>query len=123
MTNKFSAQKVEIDGITFDSRSEGRRYGYLKLLERAKEIKALGVHPVYPLKINGVVIGTYKPDFVFFEGGRQIVEDVKGIITKDASLRMRIFMALYPTHELRIVDKDGVAVPFKQRKVTERRAA
>jgi len=121
--NKFSAQKIEIDGITFDSRAEGRRYSQLKLLERAKEIKALAVHPTFPLKINGVTIGTYKPDFVFFEGGRQIVEDVKGVVTKDASLRMRVFMALYPTHELWIVDKKGASTPVKQRAVNHKEAA
>lgn len=121
--NKFGAIKVELDGFTFDSRAEANRYATLKLLERAKDIKALGIHPVYPLKVNGVVIGTYKPDFAYFEGGRQIVEDVKGIITKDASLRMRLFMALYPTHELLIVDRKGGSKPFKQRAVNERRAA
>lgn len=121
--NKFGAIKVELDGYTFDSRAEANRYATLKLLERAKDIKALGVHPVYPLKVNGVVIGTYKPDFVYFKGGRQIIEDVKGIITKDASLRMRLFMALYPTHELLIVDRKGGSKPFKQRAVNERRAA
>lgn len=121
-TNKFGAKKVEIDGHTFDSKIEGNRYAQLKLLERAKEIKALGIHPVYPLKVNGVLIGNYKPDFVFFEGGRQIVEDVKGMVTEAASLRMRVFMACYPTHELRIVDKGGIK-PFKQRAVATREAA
>lgn len=120
--NKFSARKVELDGLTFDSKAEANRYAQLKLLERAKSIKALAVHPAFPLKINGTVIGTYKPDFVFFEGGRQIVEDVKGMVTEAASLRMRVFMACYPTHELRIVDKGGIK-PFKQRAVATREAA
>lgn len=121
--SKFGAQKVQIDGMTFDSKSEGNRYAQLKLLERAKEIKSLGVHPVYPLRINGVTIGTYKPDFAFFEGGRKIAEDVKGLVTAEASLRMRVFMACYPEIELRIVDSKGNTKPFKQRAVTERRAA
>lgn len=114
--NKFSARRVTLDGHDFASAAEARRYSELKLLERAHEIKALGVHPVYPLVINGVTIGRFTADFAYFEGGRKIVEDVKGFMTPDASLRMRVFMALYPDHELKVVTK-GQVKPFKQRKV------
>ena len=33
--NKYHAIKTTVDGITFDSRAEARRYRELKLLERA----------------------------------------------------------------------------------------
>lgn len=114
--NKFSARRVTLDGHEFASVAESRRYADLKLLERAREIKALGVHPVYPLVVNGVTIGKFTADFAYFEGGRKIVEDVKGLVTKDASLRMRIFKALYPDHELKVI-QNGQAKLFKQRKV------
>jgi hypothetical protein len=114
--NKFGARKVTLDGFEFASVAESRRYADLKLLERAREIKALGVHPVYPLVVNGVTIGKFTADFAYFEGGRKIVEDVKGLVTKDASLRMRIFKALYPDHELKVI-QNGQAKLFKQRKV------
>lgn len=114
--NKFSARKVTIDGHDFASSAEGRRYSELKLLERAHEIKALGVHPVYPLVVNGVTIGKFTADFAYFEGGRKIVEDVKGLVTEAASLRMRVFKALYPDHELKVI-QNGQAKAFKQRKV------
>ena len=117
--SKFGARKVTIDGIEFASQAEANRYSQLKLLERARQIKALAVHPKYPLKVNGVLIGVYTADFAYFEGGRQIVEDVKGIVTPEASLRMRLFMALYPAHELRIVDRKGGWEKFKQRAVSE----
>jgi hypothetical protein len=117
--NKFSAQKTEIDGLTFDSRSEANRYAQLKLMERGKAIRDLQVHPAFPLRVNGTLIGTYKPDFVYTEGKRTIVEDVKGIVTEAASLRMRVFMACFPTHELRIVDRKGNSEPMKQRRVSE----
>ena len=120
---KFGAVKQTIDGITFASTAEANRYSQLKLLERAREIKALGVHPAYPLSVNGVLIGKYTADFCYFEGGRQVTEDVKGLVTAEASLRMRVFMACYPQHELRIVDRKGNWEKFKQRAVTERRAA
>lgn len=114
--NKFSARKVTLDGFEFASAAEAKRYGELKLLQRAGEIKALGVHPAYPLIINGTPVGKFTADFAYFEGGRKIVEDVKGIVTEAASLRMRVFMALYPEHELRVITK-GQSKPFKQRKV------
>lgn len=120
---KFGARKVKIEGYTFDSVAEGNRYTQLKLLERAREIKALGVHPSYALSVNGVLIGRYTADFCYYEGGRQITEDVKGLVTAEASLRMRVFMACYPQHELRIVDRKGGWEKFKQRAVSERRAA
>jgi hypothetical protein len=119
---KFGARKVTLDGIEFASQAEANRYSQLKLLERAREIKALGVHPKYPLKVNGVLIGVYTADFTYFEGGRQVTEDVKGIVTPEASLRMRVFMACYPSHELRIVDRKGGWERFKQRAVTARAA-
>ena len=121
--SKFGAIKQTIDGHTFASTAEANRYSQLKLLERAREIKALGVHPQYPLSVNGVLIGKYTADFCYFEGGRQVTEDVKGLVTAEASLRMRVFMACYPQHELRIVDRKGGWEKFKQRAVSERRAA
>lgn len=115
-TTKFGAIKTTIGGIEFDSRAEAKRYGELVWLERAKDIKALARQPKYPLTVNGVTIGTYTPDFCYFEGGRKVCEDVKGVVTQVASLRMRLFKALYPDIELRTVKK-GVSAQFKQRKV------
>jgi hypothetical protein len=114
--NKFHARKVTLDGIDFASQAEANRYAELKLLERAREIKALSCHPRYPLTINGVTIGVYTSDFAYFEGGRKIVEDVKGKMTPDASLRLRVFRALYPDIELRIHHK-GQSRTLKQRAV------
>jgi hypothetical protein len=120
--SKFHAQKVTIDGIEFASNAEGKRYGELKYLQMAKDIKALSCHPVFPLVVNGVTIGKYTADFVYFEGGRRVCEDVKGIVTPEASLRMRLFKALHPDVELRLIQR-GQAKAFKQRKVTVGEAA
>lgn len=87
--NKFHAVKVKLDGYTFDSKAEAKRYGELKLLEMAYKIKSLVVHPKYLLTVNGQLIAAYKPDFQYqsleceFDGnqGRQWwkwhIEDVK----------------------------------------------
>ena len=44
-------------------------------------------------------------------------------VAEAASLRMRVFLACYPTHELRIVDNKGNSQPFKQRAVNTQEAA
>lgn len=121
--NKFSAQKTILDGIDFDSKAEANRYAQLKLLERAKDIRALGCQPAFPLRINGVLIGHYTADFIYYQGGRKIAEDVKGVVTEAASLRMRVFAACFPDVELWIVNGKGAAKRFKPRTITERRAA
>lgn len=121
--NKFNARKTTVDGETFDSKAEADRWCNLRLFERARQIRAVARQPEFPLKINGETIGHYTPDFVYYENGRRIVEDVKGTVTEAASLRMRVFQALYPDIELRIVDKQGRAKRLKLRRYAERRAA
>ena len=121
--NKFSARSIEIDGIKYPSKAEASRHQQLKLMERARAIRALAHQPKFPLVVGGVTVGVYTADFVYFDAGRQIVEDVKGIVTEAASLRMRLFMALYPNHELRIVDAKGNSKRFTQRAVNVGRVA
>lgn len=122
--NKFHTKRVTMDGVTYPSKGECNRHQQLKLMERARAIRALAYQPKYPLRVNGVTVDTYTADFAYFDGGRQVVEDFKGGPIREAdSLRMRIFMALYPSHELRIVDRKGNSKPFRQRAVGERGAA
>ncbi len=45
--NKYGAQKLTIDNITFDSHKEGRRYEHLKLCLNAGIIKDLVLQPKY----------------------------------------------------------------------------
>ena len=58
MRNKYGNKKTVVDGITFDSRKEAKRYQELKLLEKAGEIKDLRRQVKYELipsqKINGI---------------------------------------------------------------------
>lgn len=122
MRNKFNAKKVELDGYVFASQAEMKRYSDLKYLQMARDIKALVVHPSYPLTVNGVTIGSITLDFAYFDGGRKIAEDVKGTITEAASLRLRLFHACYPEIDLRIV-KNGRSLPHKTRRVSTTRSA
>lgn len=113
--NKFNAVKVEIDGYTFASKAEAKRYTELKLQRDAGLISMLDVHPVFPLEINGVYIGRFTPDFSYTTGtGCQIVvEDVKGgraTKTEAYSLRKRVFQACYG------IKLTEIGVPAKRKK-------
>lgn len=87
--SKYNAVKTTVDGITFDSKKEARRYKELKLLESAKLIKDLRLQVTYPLipkhTIEGINIRAtkYIADFVYYdqEKGCEVVEDVKGYKT------------------------------------------
>ncbi len=78
--NKYRAKRVEIDGISFDSQKEAKRYQELKLLEKAKQIQDLKVHPKFEIQLNGLQICTYTADFDYIDPRtkRLVVEDVKG---------------------------------------------
>ena len=75
--SKYGAIRTEVDGITFASKKEARRYSELKLLERAGEIYELEWQVVYPLSVNGTRIGKIIPDFRYRRGDAVVVEDVK----------------------------------------------
>jgi len=92
---KYGAVKTTIDGITFDSKKEAARYQQLKLLERAGEIDRLELQPKYDLVVNGVNIGFYRADFRYWQGIKQIVEDVKGVRTSVYQIKKRLIAAIY----------------------------
>ncbi|WP_339352176.1 DUF1064 domain-containing protein [Acinetobacter beijerinckii] len=47
--NKFNAQKVELDGMTFDSKKEHKRYIELKAMQQRGEIRDLQHHTKFEL--------------------------------------------------------------------------
>jgi hypothetical protein len=101
--NKFGAIKTEVDGITFASKKEARRYSELKLLERAGQIRNLELQRRFPLKIGNRLICTYVSDFVYCTNpkpgaknvGEFIVEDAKGMKTPVYKLKAKLFEALH----------------------------
>jgi len=110
--SKYRAKKTVVDGITFDSKAEAKRYRELKLLERAGEITHLELQPKFVLQPkfekNGVKYRTitYAADFMycdFASGGQVVVEDVKGMRTQQFELRRKLFEAKYPDLTLKIV--------------------
>lgn len=95
-TNKFGAIKTEVDGITFASKKEAKRYGELKLLVRAGEIRELSLQPRFPLRVENKLICTYVADFTYeTKLGETVVEDAKGVRTPVFSLKAKLFEALH----------------------------
>lgn len=102
--SKYGAAKTEVDGITFDSRKEARRYAELKILEKAGEIEGLRLQPEYELipkyRKNGHTVRrtTYRADFEYTEKatGQLVVEDVKGFRTETYRLKKKLLEYLYP---------------------------
>lgn len=78
-----------IDGITFDSKRESKRYSELKLLERGKAISNLQLQVPYvliPAQKGGLrneLALKYIADFVYWDNelNKQIIADVKGMKT------------------------------------------
>lgn len=89
--NKFNAQKVELDGMTFDSKKEYRRYIELKAMQQRGEITRLEHHTKFELAPKTKLEGEkrakpalrYFADFTYFNAvGQYIVEDVKSEATR-----------------------------------------
>ena len=94
--SKYGAVKTVVDGITFASAKEARRYSALKLLERAGEIELLTRQPRFPLVVNGQLVCTYVGDFAYhLKDGTRIVEDVKGFQTEEFKLKRKLVRACY----------------------------
>lgn len=107
----------------FASLAELRRYSELRMMERAGEIYNLKAHPKYDLIVRpndpraeeGTKVGTYTPDFRYVvadpsQGAVTVLEEIKPgkilkskrnygkkvpIVTGDATLRIKLFEALY----------------------------
>lgn len=102
--NKFNARKVTMDGITFDSVAESRRWAELKLLEKAGHIDRLERQLRIPLAVNGVKICTLVIDAAYFEGQKRVYEDTKSRMTRKLPvwrLKAKLLKAIYPNVELR----------------------
>lgn len=94
---RYGVNKIEIDGIVFDSPAEGRRYGILKSEEKLGKIRDLRFQVDYPYKENGIHCFIYRSDFNYtiVETGEEVVEDVKGFRTDVYRLKKKLIEARY----------------------------
>lgn len=99
--NKYHNKKTIIDGITFDSKKEARRYQDLKLLERSNTISGLKLKTKWllipPQVINGKTERciTYSCDFEYERDGKHIVEDCKGMKTDVYKIKKRLMKQIH----------------------------
>lgn len=100
--NKYRNQKVQVDGIMFDSKAEAKHYGLLIMAREAGHLK-------FERQVPFVFEVTYRAnerevkkkmryvaDFVVkWKGGRVEVQDVKGVRTKEYKQKKKLMSALY----------------------------
>lgn len=118
MKTKYYNRKVRTyDGLIHDSKREARRWNELLLLQRAGQIKDLQRQVKFVLipaqrepkiigKRGGIKQGkiierecSYIADFVYYENGLMVVEDTKGVRTKDYIIKRKLLLYL---HNIRI---------------------
>lgn len=106
--SKYSAQRVVVDGYSFDSKAEARFYGALKLREKAGEISAIELQPCFPIVVDGAPVRAlpnknghkgraleYRADFGFDENGKRRIVDVKGMDTPVSRLKRALVQHIY----------------------------
>lgn len=116
--SKYGSRKVTVDGVTYDSVKEYRRFKELSLLERAGTIQNLQMQVKYVLipaqreycddiYTRGRNKGCFKPgklierecsyiaDFVYIQNGEIVVEDTKGFRTKGYIIKRKLMLWNY----------------------------
>ncbi len=93
-TSKYRNIRTAIDGISFASRREARRYAELCLQRQTGEIQELGVQKHFSLDVNGIHICDYIADFVDRPESAQIVEDAKGKRLELYRIKKRLMKAI-----------------------------
>jgi hypothetical protein len=99
--NKYGAKKTQVGEVQFDSKKEAQRFMELQLLERAGEITDLRRQ----VKID--LMGQHRPlhtrtgrkvrltvDFAYIEDGVEVLEDAKGMWTRDFEVRYAVAIAM-----------------------------
>ena len=90
---KYRAIPTWVGDIRFDSKKEAARYTELLLLMKAGQIRNLELQPNLDFIIEGKKIFTYRPDFIYFEDGKRVIEDVKGMKTPVYRLKKKLIEA------------------------------
>ena len=110
--SKYNNKKTVIDGITFDSRDESLYYEALKDMKAKGLIKDFELQPKYLLqegfekdekKYRPI---KYTADFrVLTNNDYSYIVDVKGMLTTEFKIKMKLFNYKYPDIELRLISR------------------
>ena len=100
---KYRNIKIEVDGIKFDSKAEYKRFKELELFQRVGNISNLERQVKFELqpsfrdnkgKMQRAI--TYVADFVYNQGEKTIVEDLKSVATaNDSTYKIKKKMLLW----------------------------
>lgn len=93
--NKYGNKKVFVDNHQFDSKFEAKRHGFLRILEKQGEIQNLRRQVPYKLVVDGLLICTYIADYVYEQNGKTIVEDAKGVVTREFRIKQKLMKAIH----------------------------
>ena len=102
--NKYHAKKIQTEDGVFDSRREYSRWCALKLLQRAGMIRDLRRQVAFLLipaqrdQETGKLIEhdcRYVADFVYVEDDKTVVEDAKGVRTKEYIIKRKLMLKQY----------------------------
>lgn len=95
---KYRNKKTMLDGEVFDSRREAQRWAELCIMQKAGEITDLRRQVRFPLlpsqkgRTRWERPVYYIADFVYTMDGAQIIEDAKGVKTRDYILKRKMMM-------------------------------
>ena len=110
---KYKNQKIEVNGITFDSRKEYYRWCELCQLERVgkitdlqRQVKFVLIPTQYEpstVNTNGTVKRgkmierecSYIADFVYTQHGERVVEDAKGFKTAEYKIKRKLMLHVH----------------------------
>lgn len=110
--HKYHAKTATAEGIVFASKAEAARYQELRLLEVGGAIAELELQPAYVLQPAFKDAAgqhhraiRYVADFRYRDcaSGRVVVEDVKGVETREFRIKHKLLMFRFPTLDFRIV--------------------
>lgn len=92
---KYHNTRTTVDGIVFDSKREAERWQELRLMEKAGEITDLRRQVPFALTVNRQLVCHYKADFLYIRDGKEIVEDAKGLRTREYAIKRKLMRACY----------------------------
>jgi len=94
---KYGAKKCTWNGMAFDSKKELARYQQLLLMEKAGVISDLHRQVEFELipKQGKERAVFYIADFVYRQGAETVVEDAKGVRTRDYVIKRKLMLERY----------------------------
>lgn len=92
---KYGNRKVTVDGVTWDSQREYKRWLSLWQRQKLGLIRELRRQVTFRLIVNGMLVCRYVADFTYVESGKRVVEDAKGFRTPEYKLKSKLMQACY----------------------------